>query len=239
MAVWTDKALITTFSSTSTITTIIISFLSHPLSIFPGGEWMDPSRNRSVRPVRGRSANEVTFLPGAQFCSCQVLSQACPTKRGDDASAGGQRHNSHACASTTQASVSGQVWPCLNVSSSTAGGGAAGPALFIRHPSPCQLWVMRADSQGDHTTTLPASRSAWWPCVWAKKDQRQACKRGKKKEKAEPTGKEIDNGVKSVSAAFLWSLLLNGWLWIWHQDLVQTDANVFSSTSSTLNNQRK
>lgn len=64
---------------------------------------------------------------------------------------------------------------CLNIGFSTAGGCWT---CSIRQTSiKVSVWVMRPDS---HRYTLSASRSAWWPSVWARKDQRQTRTKSKK-----------------------------------------------------------
>lgn len=173
MAVWTDKSLICLWCCTACHQhQQQQQLLSHTLLIFiiifSRWEWMNPLCNSTFGPVRGRSAN-VVLMPGAQSCSCLILLQT-------------HRQIRHICVCVhehTATLISRQAKRaggqedgfCLNISFSTAGG--CWTCSIHQTSIKVSVWVMRPDSQGDHTTTLSASRSAWWPSVWAKKDQRQ------------------------------------------------------------------
>lgn len=75
----------------------------------------------------------------------------------------------------------GRVWRCVNISFSTAGGGWT---CSVHQTSiKVSVWVMRAGSLGDQTAALPASRTARWPSVRAKKDQRKTFFKKKRRKK--------------------------------------------------------
>lgn len=154
MAVWMDKTLICLWCCSACHHHHHQQLASESYSVhFSRREWMNPLWNRTGWPARRKSANEVAFLPGAQLCSCLILSEACPTNgwrhmctcgscTDRDMCRSSHEHTTTAISSQRRGqagwlAVFGSVWilafPQL---------GAAGPALFIRHPSRCQfgLW---------------------------------------------------------------------------------------------------
>lgn len=127
--------------------------LSHTLSIFPGrNEWI-LSGTVLVDLWEANLQMKLPSSPGAQLCSCLILSQGCPTNgrrhmcTGSDTDRD-KRTLRHEHATTPISSQGrgqaggragfGGVWILAFLQL-----GASGPALFIRHPSRCQfgLWV--------------------------------------------------------------------------------------------------
>lgn len=113
--------------------------------------------------------HEVALLPGAQLCSCLILSQACSTNG-----------RWHMCTSHTEIEThahmqawahwnihiklreeenkkknAGRVWLCLNISFSTAGG--CWTCSDHQTSIKVSVCVMRPSSQGDQSAARPAS----------------------------------------------------------------------------------
>ena len=69
------------------------------------------------------------------------------------------------------------------------------------------VWVMRPGSQGDQTAALPASRPAWWPSVWAEKDQKHAWKKEEEKSrtnrKMKPSGKSTMTTIRCPEKLYI------------------------------------